>query len=401
MALMPVEEALARVLEGAAPLSHESVDLLGARDRVLATPIRAAWNQPPFDASAMDGYAVRSADVAETPVTLTLTGASQAGRGFSGTIGPGQAARIFTGAPIPDGADAVVIQENTTREGDRVIVRASSAPGAHVRAAGGDFKAGETLLEAGRRLDPGAIMLAAAAGHAALSVVKKPSVAILATGDELVEPGTEPGPDGIVSSNPYGLAALISQAGGEPILLGIARDTHESLAQKLQEAAGADILITIGGASVGDHDLVRPALQAHGLALDFWKVAMRPGKPMMFARSPDLRVLGLPGNPLSCLITARIFLVPLLYRLLGRSDSANRPASAVLAHDLPANADRQHYMRAKLESVANALPRIAPIASQDSAFITGLVAADALIIRPPNAPEIRAGETVRYLPIAL
>ena len=399
--LMPVEQALARVVEGAAPLTTESVSLLEAAGRVLAEPISATWNQPPFDASAMDGYAVRWEDVAKTPVTLSVIGESQAGRSYTGTVSAGQAARIFTGAPVPAGADTIVIQENTDRDGDRITVRETGGAGAHIRAAGGDFKAGETLLSAGRYLDPGAIMLAAAAGHDRLAVYKKPTVAILATGDELVEPGTAPGPDGIVSSNPYGLAALISRAGGAPQLLGIARDDHDSLAQKLNEAAGADILVTIGGASVGDRDLVKPALETYGLQLDFWKVAMRPGKPMLFARSETMRVLGLPGNPLSCLITARIFLVPLLYRLLGRSDSPNNVRSAVLARDLPANGPRQHYMRANLLPVDGDMPRAAPIAQQDSAFISGLVAADALIIRPPNAAAIEAGETVPYLPLAL
>lgn len=399
MALMPVEEALARVLEGAAPLGSETVGLLETRDRVLAEGIKAAWNQPPFDASAMDGYAVRAADVATAPVTLAVAGESQAGKRYAGTVAPGQAVRIFTGAPIPEGADTIVIQENTERDGDRVTIREAAQPGAHLRSAGGDFKAGETLLTAGTLLDPGAIMLAAAAGHARLSVIKKPTVAILATGDELVEPGTPPGPDGIVSSNPYGLAALISQAGGAPHLLGIARDTHESLARKLDEAAGADILITIGGASVGDRDLVKPALEDYGLTLDFWKVAMRPGKPMLFARSEAMRILGLPGNPLSCLITARIFLVPLIYRLLGRSDSANIVQNALLTRELAANGPRQHYMRASLLPVVGGMPRVTPISQQDSAFITGLVAADALIIRPPNAPALHAGESVPYLPL--
>jgi len=399
MALMPVDEALARVLDAAAPLGNETVGLLEAPGRVLAEPIAASWNQPPFNASAMDGYAVRGADVATAPVTLSVIGESQAGRGLSGAVQPGQAARIFTGAPVPEGADTVIIQENTERNGDRVIVREACDPGTNIRPAGGDFKSGETLLSPGRYLDPGAIMLAAAAGNARLSVRRKPTVAILATGDELVEPGTHPGAEGIVSSNPYGLAALIANAGGAPHLLGIARDTHESLAQKLNEAAGSDVLITIGGASVGDHDLVKPALEAYGLNLDFWKVAMRPGKPMLFARSEALRVLGLPGNPLSCLIAAQIFLVPLIYRLLGRSDSANVVQSAVLTRDLPANGPRQHYMRASLLPVAGEMPRAAPISQQDSAFITGLVAADALIIRPPNAPPAHAGDRVPYLPL--
>jgi molybdopterin molybdotransferase len=274
-ALLPVDEALRRVLDGATPLGTESVDLLGAADRVLAADVTAQLTQPPFDASAMDGYALRAADVARVPAALRAIGESNAGGPFAGTVGPGEAARIFTGASVPNGADAVVIQEDTDRSGDKLTVRATASIGSNIRPAGGDFRQGDTLLRAGRLLDASAITLAAAGGHANLKVRRAPRIAILATGDELVEPGTKPGPGQIVSSNPYGLAALIRRFGGEPRLLGIAGDTLEALEAKLAMGADADVLVTIGGASVGDRDLVKPALEARGMALDFWKVAIR------------------------------------------------------------------------------------------------------------------------------
>ena len=401
MALLPVDEALARMLDGDAPLAAESVDLLSSRDRVLAEDVAATLTQPPFDASAMDGYAVRADDIGATPAELTVIGESHAGNPFDRSVGRGQAVRIFTGASVPDGADTVVIQENTTRSGATVVVREAGPRGANIRKAGGDFRQGDVLLRAGRRLDAATITLAAAGGHARLNVRRQPLIVILATGDELVEPGTPPGPGQIVSSNPYGIAALAARFGGRAQLLGIAADTREDLESRLATAAGADVLVTIGGASVGDRDLVRPALEARGVVLDFWKVAIRPGKPMLFGRLDAMRVLGLPGNPLSCLIAARIFLAPLIFRLLGRSDSSLGESAAILAHDLPANGPRRHYMRATLASGGSGLPRATALSSQDSAHMSALVAADALIVRPPNAPAARAGETVAVLTLDL
>jgi len=400
MALLPVEEALARILEGASPTQVETVGLLEARDRVLAEPIAAKLTQPPFDSSAMDGYAARAEDLARMPVTLAVVGESQAGCRYAGMIAPGEGVRIFTGAPLPEGADTVVIQEDTERAGDQVRVREAPTPGANVRKAGGDFREGETLLATGHRLDASAILLAAAAGHAALPVRRKPRIAILATGDELVEPGTAPGVDQIVSSNPYGLAALIARFGGSPEVLGIAADAREAIEAKIGTAAGADILVTIGGASVGERDLVRPALEAAGMTLDFWKVAIRPGKPMLFGRMQGTRVLGLPGNPISCLVVARVFVVPLIARLLGRT-TPQEERTALLAHDLPANGPRQRYMLARLDRKAGEPTRVSALPSQDSARITGLVAANALIVRAPEAPEARAGDSVRVLPLQL
>jgi molybdopterin molybdotransferase len=401
MALLPVDEALRRILDGVSPLAAESVDLMSARDRVLAADVLATLTQPPFDASAMDGYAVRATDVAKVPAELRVIGESHAGNPFAGAVGAGQAARIFTGASVPAGADAVIIQEDSERSGDMLTVREAAKAGAHIRKMGGDFRQGDVLLRAGRALDAAAITLSAAAGHARLSVRQQPVIAILATGDELVEPGIKPGPGQIVSSNPYGLAALVARFGAKPKLLGIAGDTHEDLAAKLAGAADADVLVTIGGASVGDRDLVKPALEARGMALDFWKVAMRPGKPLLFGRLDGTRVLGLPGNPLSCLITARVFLVPLIYRLLGRPESALNERTAVLAADLEANGPRQHYMRATWQTGGGGLPRVTALSSQDSAHMSTLAAADVLIVRAPDAPAARAGEEVRVLPLDL
>ena len=399
MSLLPVDDALKRILDGVEPLTHERVDLLAAAGRVLASDVIAQLTQPPFNASAMDGYAVRAEDTAAIPAELTVIGEASAGGPFDGGVGPRQAVRIFTGGSVPAGADAVVIQEDTERNGARLTVKEAARPESNIRRAGSDFRYGETLLHAGRLLDASAITLAAAGGHAQLKVRRRPRVAILATGDELVEPGSELRPGQIISSNPYGLAALVHAFGGEPRLLGIAGDTLADLQAKLDLSGDADVLVTIGGASVGDRDLVKPALEARGMALDFWKVAMRPGKPMLFGRLDTGRVLGLPGNPLSCLITARIFLVPLLFALQGRTDNPLEEQAAVLGGDIDANGSRQHYMRARLEPVAGALPRAMALASQDSAHISALAGADALIVRPPCASAAKAGDIARVLPL--
>jgi molybdopterin molybdotransferase len=401
MALLPVADALSRILDGARPTPTQTVTLREARTRILADDIKALLTQPPFDASAMDGYAVRAEDVAASPADLTVVGESQAGLRYDGRVGQGQAVRIFTGAPVPNGADTVVIQENCERQNGSVRVNQSAARAANMRSAGGDFCDGQTLLTAGSVLDAGAITLAAAGGHATLPVHTRPRVAILATGDELVEPGVAPGPDQIVCSNTYGLAALVERAGATAQLLGIAGDDRKDLEAKLAAAKDADILVTIGGASVGDRDLVRPALEALGMTLDFWKVAIRPGKPMLFGRLGASRVLGLPGNPLSCLIAARVFLVPLIHRLLGRSEGPAGERTALVTHDLPANGSRQHYIRAKLSFDAKGCTHVTVLPTQDSAFITGLVAADALLVRAPDSPVASAGAPVTILPLDL
>jgi molybdopterin molybdotransferase len=399
MALLPVAEALARILDGAGPAAPERAGLLEAAGRVLAEDLPARLTQPPFAASAMDGYAVRAGDVARLPARLKVIGEAAAGAGFRARLGPGEAVRIFTGAPLPEGADAVVIQENTAREGDRVVVTAGAPDPAHVRPRGLDFGVGEVLLRAGRRIDARALTLAAAMGYAEIPVRPRPRVAILATGDELVPPGTAPGADQIVASNAYGIAAMVAHAGGEPRLLGIARDTHEALASKIAAAAGADVLVTIGGASVGDHDLVAAELRAAGMALEFWKIAMRPGKPLLYGRLGPQRVLGVPGNPVSALVCARVFLVPLVRRLLGiEAEGGERAARALAANALEANGPRTHYMRAKLSAApANGLPRVAALALQDSSLLAPLAEADCLIVRPPLAPPVAAGSEVDIL----
>jgi molybdopterin molybdotransferase len=344
----------------------------------------------------MDGYAVRHTDVTTAPSRLVLIGESAAGHSFSGAIGAGQCVRISTGAPVPGGADCIIIQEDTERDGDTVIVKDAGSPGQHIRRRGFDFAAGVPMIDAGRSLEARAIALAAAAGHGSLAVRRRPVVAILATGDELVEPGETPAASQIVSSNSYGLAAMVEAAGGEPRLLGIARDTRASLLAKIAEADGADILVTIGGASVGDHDLVGPMLQESGTALDFWRIAMRPGKPLMFGRRGEQRVLGLPGNPVSCLVTARVFLVPLIHAMLGQ-DAGTDLEAAVLSAPLEANGPRQHYMRASIALRGAALPTVAPLRSQDSAALSLLAAAGCLIVRPAGAPAAGEGTEVQIL----
>jgi molybdopterin molybdotransferase len=395
---LTVEEARSRVLQQAVPISdiqHE--DLLAAHGQVLAEPLAARLTQPPFHASAMDGYAVRAADIRNLPADLTVAGEAAAGRGFDGTLGPGQAVRIFTGAPVPAGADAIVIQENTHRDGDRVRVREGTTDIEHIRPLGGDFRSGDTLLQAGRRLTARDVTLAAAMGYPAVPVRRAPLVAILATGDELVPPGVTPGPDQIVCSNTFGIAGMVRAAGGTPRLLGIARDTRESLIESLGHAKGADVLVTVGGASVGDHDLVGPVLQAQGLSLDFWKIAMRPGKPLMYGRLEAQHVLGLPGNPVWSLVCARLFVVPLVRALLGLEAEPAHPIGATSTVPLSANGPRAHYMRANARRNAEGALEVTPAASQDSSRMRSLAESNCLLVRPIQAPALPAGAPVPIL----
>lgn len=400
MTLLAVELAIERILAGVAPLGPEPVPLAAAGGRILAAPLRATLTQPPFDASAMDGYAVRAADVANLPATLAVIGEAAAGRRFEGALGAGEAVRIFTGAPIPHGADAVVIQENTRRDGAAVTVVDGRPDAEHIRPRGGDFAEGAVLLEPGRRLDARAVTLAAAMGHPALAVRRRPVVAVLSTGDELVPPGTRPGPDQIVASNSFGLAAMVAAFGAEPRILPIARDTREALDACLDMAAGADILLTSGGASVGDHDLVAPVLRERGMELDFWKLAMRPGKPVFFGRHGAMRIVGLPGNPVSAMLCGRVFAVPLIRALQGLAPDCWVRRRAVTAHGLGANGPRAHYMRATLAPSPEGGPRrLSTAFSQDSSLLKPLAEANGLLIRPVAAPALPAGSEVEVLEV--
>lgn len=399
--LIPVAEALNRVLASvAAPLGSETVPLPQAAGRTLAADVVATRTQPPFPASAMDGYAVRSADAGVEGARLRLIGTSAAGHGFGGSLGTGEAVRIFTGAPVPRGADAILIQEDARADGGAVHVVEPVEPNRFIRRAGLDFSAGETLLAAGMSLDARRLALAAAAGHPRLSVRRKPRVAILATGDELVEPGAEPAWDQIVASNGLALAALAAEAGAEILDLGIAADDHGALedAFRRARAARADLLVTLGGASVGDHDLVQAALAREGLELGFWRVALRPGKPLMHGRLGDMLVIGLPGNPVSSIVCGLLFVVPAIRALQGDPQAgADRSEPATLGRDLPANDGRADYMRASLTNAPGRLPVADPEQRQDSSMLAVLGRAEALLIRAPHEPAARAGDPCRII----
>jgi molybdopterin molybdotransferase len=402
-ALLSVEDALAQVLDGVDPVAAETVSIGQACGRILAADVSALRTQPPADVSAMDGYAVRACDVASAPVRLTVIGEVAAGRPFAGTLGAGEAARIFTGGVLPPGADAVVIQERTERDGACVIVRARTVAGANVRRAGLDFTAGDVLLAKGRRLTGRDIALAAAMNHPGLPVRRRPLVAMLATGDELVAPGSAPAPGQIVYSNGFAIAAIAQQEGAQVIDLGIVPDRVDATVAAVVRAreAGADILVTTGGASVGDYDLVQPALASQGMRLAFWKVALRPGRPMMHGRLGAMRVLGLPGNPVSAYVCAFLFLAPLIRRLLGLSDLPVATESAVLGRDLPANDERADYLRATLRHDDRLGLVATPVPIQDSSMLLPLARANCLVIRPPYAPAAAAGSVCSIVKLGL
>ncbi len=391
-ALLSVADAQARVLALMAPVGTETIALRDARGRVLAAPATAARDQPPFAASAMDGYAVRASD-ASPGARLRVIGEAGAGHAFAGTLGPGEAARIFTGAPMPDGADAVVIQEDTARDGDTVVLGDALSGGSNVRARGGDFGAGFAFAPQ-QPLRPHDLALLAAMNAGILHVRRRPVVAILATGDELVAPGETPRADQITASNTYALAAMAEAAGAEARLLPIARDTAAALAQAFDLAAGADLLVTVGGASVGEHDLVASAAGARGLDLAFHRIAMRPGKPLLAGRLGAMPMLGLPGNPVSAIVCGHLFLLPAVRALLGQPDPLPRTREAALASPVEANGPRAHYMRAELAG-----DRIRPFAKQDSALLGVLAHASALLVRPPGDPARAPGEIAAYLPL--
>lgn len=400
MSLTPVPVALRALLDSVpGTTGAETLPLARCAGRVLAADVAALRTQPPFANSAMDGYAARADDL-QPGKELRVIGESAAGRGFSGSVAPGETVRIFTGAPLPEGTDAILIQEHAEGvDGPAIRVTKAAAKGQFVRAAGLDFGSGEVLLAAGRRLDSAALGLAAAMGHPELSVRRKPVVAILATGDELVLPGEPVGPDQIVASNSYALAALVEQAGGTALDLGIARDNHPDLAARIEaaKAASADVLITLGGASVGAHDLVQAALKAQGMDLGFWKIAMRPGKPMMMGRLGPMVALGLPGNPVSSIVCGHLFVTPLIEALLGMAEpERDRGEPAVLAVDLPANDERQDYLRSTFVTEAGER-RVKPFPKQDSSMLANLARAEALVIRPVFAEPAKAGDPCRII----
>ncbi|MCB1338138.1 MAG: molybdopterin molybdotransferase MoeA [Maritimibacter sp.] len=390
--MISVAEALDRLFALACTLDTETVPLAAAAGRVLAAPVTARRDQPPFAASAMDGYAVKSVEV-EPGAMFKVIGTSQAGARFAGAVGPGQAVRIFTGAPVPDGADRIIIQEDVTRTGDLVTLGHALDAGPHIRPLGQDFAAGDRI-EAPRLLGAHDLALIAAMNAPEVTVFRKPDVALIATGDELVMPGEDPGPDQIIASNGFGLKAIVEETGATARLLPIARDNPASLRAAFDLAAGADLIVTIGGASVGDHDLVAPVAAELGMDQSFYKVAMRPGKPLMAGRLGTAAMVGLPGNPVSALVCGHVFLVPMLRAMLGLGAAPAPRRTAPLAEDIPANGPREHYMRATIEG-----GRIRLLPRQDSALLTILQRADALVVRPVGDPARTAGETVEYLPL--
>ncbi len=396
---MPVSDALAAVLAGAEPLAEEMVALDQAYHRVLARDVAARRTQPPEAMSAMDGYAVRAADAANVDAQLTVIGEVAAGRPFAGTVGAGDAVRIFTGGVVPAGADAVVIQEDTVADGKRITIKEAAVTGRHIRPAGIDFREGEVLLRQGARLTERDLALAAGMNHPELAVRRRPKVAILATGDELVMPGSTPGHGQIVYSNGYALHALARSEGADTIDLGVAADTLPATTSGIRRAreSGADILITTGGASVGDHDLVQKALTDEGISMAFWKIAMRPGKPMMNGQLGPMRVIGLPGNPVSSYVCGFLFLVPLIRAMSGRQVIHHRRERAVLGRDLSANDQREDYLRARLQTRDDGTLVALPVDHQDSSLLANLAAAQALLVRAPFAPKAEAGSPCEVL----
>lgn len=390
--MISVEEATARILGRLSPAGGETVALDQAQGRVLAAPLTARLAQPPADVSAMDGYALRAED-GRQGAKLRVIGAAPAGNPFGGAVGPGEAVRLYTGSIVPAGADTVLLQEDAGLAGAIVTVNAACAPGRHIRHAGQDFRQGDILLPAGRRLTARDVGLAAAGNHPFVTVFRRPKIAILATGDEISLPGEPLGPGGIVSSNAHALAALVQACGGEALILPIARDDRAAIAAGADAARGVDLLVTTGGASVGDHDLVQAGLETRGFKLDFWKIAMRPGKPLMFGSVGALPLLGLPGNPVSAYVCALLFLKPAIAKLSGLAAAPPETGLARLSVPMKANDQRADYVRASLSRDKNAW-LATPFPVQDSSMLRTLALADALILRAPFAPALVAGAEV-------
>ena len=390
--MISVEEALNRVLALVLPLDIENIPLIDATGRTLATNVAATRNQPPFSASAMDGYAVIGDEV-EPDAMFKVIGESAAGQGYTGALKPGQTVRIFTGAPVPKGATRVVIQEDVARSGDVITIKAGVDTQAHIRPEGADFKIGDEV-DAPRRLTPADIALLASMNIASVPVYHRPVVALLAAGDELVMPGETPGPDQIIASNSFGLKAMLDAAGAETRMLPIARDTIASLEAAFSLAEGADLIVTIGGASVGDHDLVGAVAEKLGMEQSFYKVAMRPGKPLMAGRVMGIPMIGLPGNPVSSMVCGQVFILPMLAVMTGQDPAPLPRSTAKLAIPLPPNGPREHYMRARLQDGT-----VEPFGKQDSALLTVLASANALVVRTPNDPARKVGSVVDVIPI--
>ncbi len=393
--MIPVDEAVTRITSAFSPVGAERVPVGQAMGRVLAEDAIAKLSQPPAPVSSMDGYALRAVDAAKPGVSLKVVGAAPAGHPYAGKVGANEAVRIFTGGVVPEGADSIVIQEDTEAKGDLVTLNVAAISGRHIRVAGLDFKTGEAVAAKGRRLTARDLSLIAAGDVAEVSVRRRPKVFFVATGDELSLPGAPRKPGGIVASSGYALAAMIESWGGEAVDLGILPDTADAVAGIADKAKGADLIVTLGGASVGDHDLVQKALGPKGFELDFWKIAMRPGKPLIFGKLGATPLLGLPGNPVSTLVCALLFLKPAIAALLGTADRS-ATATARLAKDLKENDGRQDYIRASIE-MRDGERFAEPFAIQDSSMLSVFARADALIVRAPRAPAAPAGETVQIL----
>ncbi len=404
--LLPVSDALERIVHTLEVTPAEEVPVSAAVQRVTAAPVHARRTQPPVAVSAMDGYAVRASDVAAVPVRLKRVGSAPAGSAWSGTLAAGQAVRIFTGGPVPDGADTIVIQENVDAEAERdgvwLTVREGAPAGRYIRPAGLDFRDGDRCIAAGRVLTARDVGLAAAMNVPWLMVRRRPRIAVLSTGDEVVRPGEPLGPNRIVSSNSYALAAFIHLCGGEPVVLGIAPDTVDGLQRLARDARGCDMLLTTGGASIGEHDLVRAALAPDrlgpdGLRVDFWRIAMRPGKPLIFGHLGGTPMLGFPGNPVSTLVCGLVFLKPAIEAMLGIAHEPHPPLRARLGCDLDANDRRQDYLRSTLASNGEGERVATPFDRQDSSMLRRLAQADCLVVRPAHDPARSAGEWVEIM----